>query len=151
MQMGKRSSKKVKFLNAFLLLLEEVIESKNIRSTPQIAELAQRKGFDLKKDAVAKYRSGTEPGIYGFMALCAALDVPPNDLLPGEKPKSEQNEIQKILKQLDTMRGEAYNLTDPRLKEYAERFAALPEGLRKAAEQLLRAMEEAAQQKETDQ
>ena len=71
-------------------------------------------------------------------------------LIAGEEPKPDDTELKKVLKYLDNMRGEAYNLSDPRLKEYAERFAALPKGLRETAEQLLKAMEDAAKQKDTD-
>ncbi len=146
----RKSEERIRFLAEFQKRIQALYDKGKFRSYAHAADIAQEKGFNLKTDAVSKYLSGTEPGAYGVAALAALFEVSADYLLTGKERKTEDNEIKKILKQLDTMRGEAYNLTDPRLEEYAKRFAALPEGLRKAAEQLLKAMEDTAKQKDTD-
>ncbi|HDS01349.1 MAG TPA: hypothetical protein ENO07_04945 [candidate division Zixibacteria bacterium] len=137
------------FLKGFGARLLKLYSESNFRSYAHFADKLRETGFEVTNDTVSKWMSKepSEPRASAIVALSKVLNVSADYLLTGKEPESKDENLAKLLKYLNDIKNQANDLSDPRLQQYARRFAALPDNLREAAEQLLRAMEEVAKKK----
>jgi hypothetical protein len=71
------------FLMEFLERLKAKWEECGRWSSAEVARRAATLGYKIGTSAFSKYRNGTEPGIFAFMALCQVFRMTPNYALTG--------------------------------------------------------------------
>jgi hypothetical protein len=72
-----------RFMMEFLERLKAKWEEYGNWSSAEVARRAATLGFKIGTSAFSKYRNGTEPGIFAFMALCQVFRMTPNYALTG--------------------------------------------------------------------